>query len=58
MAVAWAISMCYVKFEDITLEYLNNNNLDDFTYNKSLQKICESLKIDKERKVLIKSMKR
>ncbi|MDB8793088.1 DNA alkylation repair protein [Romboutsia sp. 1001216sp1] len=58
MAVAWAVSMCYVKFEDITLEYLNNNNLDDFTYNKSLQKICESLKIDKERKVLIKSMKR
>lgn len=58
MAVAWAVSMCYVKFEDITLEYLNNNNLDDFTYNKSLQKICESLKIDNERKVLIKSMKR
>lgn len=58
MAVAWAVSMCYVKFEDITLEYLNNNNLDDFTYNKSLQKICESLKVDKESKVLIKSMKR
>lgn len=58
MAVAWAVSICYVKFEDITLEYLNNNNLDDFTYNKSLQKICESLKVDKERKFLIKSMKR
>lgn len=58
MAVAWAVSVCYVKFEDITLEYLNNNNLDDFTYNKSLQKICESLKVDKERKFLIKSMKR
>ena len=58
MAVAWAVSMCYVKFEDITLEYLNNNNLDDFTYNKSLQKICESLKVDNERKALIKSMKR
>ncbi len=58
MAVAWAVSICYVKFEDITLEYLNNNNLDNFTYNKSLQKICESLKVDKERKFLIKSMKR
>lgn len=58
MAVAWAVSICYVKFEDITLEYLNNNNLDDFTYNKSLHKICESLKVDKERKFLIKSMKR
>ena len=58
MAVAWAISMCFVKFEEKTMLYLKNNNLDDFTYNKSLQKICESLRVDKETKASIKSMKR
>ncbi len=58
MAIAWLISMCYVKYPDITINYLNNNNLDDFTYNKSLQKIMESLQIDKSTKEMIKSMKR
>lgn len=58
MAVAWAISICYVKFPSKTMNYLKNNNLDHFTYNKSLQKITESLKIDKQTKTIIKNMKR
>ena len=58
MAVAWAISMCFIKFEEKTMAYLKDNSLDDFTYNKSLQKICESHRIDKNTKELIKSMKR
>lgn len=58
MAVAWAISICYIKFEEVTLDYLKNNNLNNFTYNKSLQKICESLKVDNNSKVFIRDMKR
>ena len=58
MAVAWAISVCYVKFPEKTLNYLNNDSLDDFTYNKSLQKIIESYRVDKETKIKIKEMKR
>lgn len=58
MAVAWAISVCFVKFEDKTMKFLKNNNLDDFTYNKSLQKICESLRVDRNTKYIIRSMKR
>jgi Predicted DNA alkylation repair enzyme len=58
MAVAWAISICYVKFPHITMEYLKNNTLDNFTYNKGLQKIRESLRVDKETKILIQKMKR
>jgi len=38
--------------------YLKNNSLDDFTYNKSLQKITESLRIDNKTKLIIKNMKR
>lgn len=58
MAVAWAVSICYVKLPDSTMEYLRNNMLDDFTYNKALQKITESNRVDKETKSLIRSMKR
>ena len=58
MAVAWTISIAFVKFPDKTMKYLKQNNLDDWTYNKSLQKICESLRVSKEMKEKIKRMKR
>jgi len=58
MAVAWALSMCYVQFPEKTMSYLQMNTLDTFTYNKALQKITESLRIDAKTKEQIKSMKR
>lgn len=58
MAVAWGISICYVKYRDITLEYLASCNLDDFTYNKSVQKMIESLRVSREDKEMLRSMKR
>lgn len=58
MAIAWAISVFYTKLPDLTLEYIKNNNLDDFTHNKAIQKIRESLRVDKETKDMIKSYKR
>lgn len=58
MAVAWAVSICYVKLPEPTMSYLNSNSLDDFTYNKALQKITESNRIDQETKKMIRSMKR
>ncbi|AOR24121.1 DNA alkylation repair protein [Clostridium taeniosporum] len=58
MAVAWAISICYIKYPEKTIIYLKDNKLDDFTYNKALQKIIESYRVDKNEKIIIKSMKR
>lgn len=58
MAIAWNISICYIKFPKETMEYLKNNTLDKFTYNKALQKITESLRVDKDTKVLIRGMKK
>ena len=58
MAAAWLISVMFVKYRDYTLSYLNNSSLDDFTYNKALQKIRESLRVTKEDKELVKKMKR
>jgi len=58
MAVAWAISVCFIKYPEKTIAYLKKNTLDDFTYNKALQKITESLRVDKATKTVIRSMKR
>lgn len=58
MAVAWTISICYIKYREKTDVYLHHCHLDKFTYNKSLQKICESLRISKEEKAYIRSLKR
>lgn len=58
MAVAWAISIAFIKQEEKTMKLLKNNKLDDFTYNKSLQKITESYRIDEQTKKVIRSMKR
>ncbi len=58
MAVAWCLQVCFVNFPDETMAYLRQNNLDDETFNKALQKIIESLKVDKATKEVIKAMKR
>lgn len=58
MAVAWAISIYYIKLPEQTISYLQQNNLDDFTYNKALQKITESRIPTNEAKNMIRGMKR
>ena len=58
MAVAWAVSVCYVKFPEKTEEFLLKNTLDDFTHNKAIQKIRESYRISKEEKERLNQWKR
>lgn len=58
MAIAWAISICFVKYPEKTMMYLQKSTLDNFTYNKALQKITESFRVDKTTKAIIRSMKR
>ena len=58
MAVAWAISVCYVKFPEKTEKILEENLLDDFTHNKSIQKIRESYRVTKENKERLQKMRR
>lgn len=58
MAVAWAVSVCYVKFPEKTEEFLLKNTLDDFTHNKAIQKIRESYRVSKEEKERLNQWKR
>ncbi len=59
MAVAWAISICLIKYYDRTVKYLQEEaNLDNFTYNKSIQKAIESYRITDEQKDFLRKMKK
>lgn len=57
MAVAWAVSICLIKFYNETLKYLKTSNLDKFTYNKALQKAIESYRISNEKKLELRRIK-
>ena len=58
MAIAWLLSMIYIKYPDKTLIFLKNNNLDTFTHNKTIQKIIESKKVNNEEKEDLRKLKR
>lgn len=59
MAVAWAISTCLIKNYQETIEYLNNNcKLDNWTYNKAIQKSIESYRITDIQKSELRKMKK
>ena len=58
MAVAWGLSVCFVKQRDKTLAYLQGPNaLDKWTFNKAIQKCVESFRVSAEDKALLRSMK-
>ena len=58
MAIAWLISFAYIKQKEKAEKYLQKNNLDEFTQNKSIQKICESFRVTDKDKKLIKQYKK
>lgn len=50
MAVAWGVSVCYVKFPELTGALLRRRVLSKFVQNKSIQKIRESYRVSREDK--------
>lgn len=59
MGVAWAVATAYAKFPKQTYIYLTKDNtLDDFTFNKSIQKMIESNRVSPEDKEMLKGLKR
>lgn len=55
MAIAWLISVAFVKFKEKTFEFIKNCKLSNFTLNKSISKINDSFRVTKESKTLLKN---
>lgn len=58
MGVAWCVATAYAKFPKETAAYLEDNKLQDWTYNKAIQKMCESYRVAEEDKTYWKARKR
>lgn len=60
MGVAWAIATAMAKQREVTMEYFLSERctLDDFTYNKAIQKMIESYRISEEDKNFLRTQKR
>ncbi len=58
MAVAWLLSVCYIKEREKTYAFLKKNTLEEWIHNKSIQKIKESLRVSKEEKETLNLLKR
>lgn len=58
MGIAWAVSVCYVKFPEKTLAFLKNNILEVWTHNKAIQKIRESRRVSAQEKEMLNLLKR
>ena len=50
MAMAWLLSICYIKYPKETLPFIKQNKLEPWTHNKAISKIRESYRVPKEQK--------
>lgn len=60
MAVAWTLAEVGIKYNNKLLSFIisNDNKLDKFTHNKTLQKMIESYRVTDEQKELLRELKR
>lgn len=55
MAVAWALSVAFVKNSNLVLPLIENYVLEPFVHNKTISKICDSYRVDKPIKEKLKT---
>ena len=58
MAAAWLLAECYIKYKNETLQFLKNNHISKFVQNKTISKICDSYRVTKEEKEMLKKLRK
>ncbi|MBF1049765.1 DNA alkylation repair protein [Peptostreptococcus sp.] len=57
MMIAWFFATALAKQWEVSLPYIEDKRLDDWTHKKAIQKARESLRISKEKKEYLKGLK-
>lgn len=57
MGAAWALSVCFVKFRDLSLAVLESKKVDPIIHNMALRKIIESRRVTDADKALMRTLK-
>lgn len=58
IAQAWMLATAYAKQKEKTHKYFLNNNLNDATFNKAIQKCIESRRVTDDDKKFLRTLKR
>lgn len=58
MAIAWFISIAFIKCREQTLEFLKSDNLTQKVQNIAISKICDSFRVSPQDKQLVKTLKK
>lgn len=58
MAIAWLLSFCFIKYPKRTKQYLKISSIDDWTYNKTIQKCIESHALSDSTKLKLREKKK
>lgn len=56
MAIAWTLSICYIKYPDKTIKLLEEKSLNSWIQNKTISKIRDSYRVSKEAKDYLKTL--
>lgn len=54
MAVSWVLCECFIKYPSKTDKYISSQYLSSFILNKTISKICDSFRVSKETKEMLK----
>lgn len=58
MALAWLISVIYIKYKDTAIKLIKSDKLSKNVINKAISKICDSYRVDNIDKIDIKKYRR
>ena len=58
MMIAWYFATALAKQYDSAIKYIENNKLDIWVHNKTIQKAVESYRVTNEHKDYLRSLKR
>lgn len=58
MMRAWYFATALAKRYDDIIPFIENNKLDEWTHNKTIQKAIESYRVDDEHKAYLRSLKK
>ncbi|MBQ3047915.1 MAG: DNA alkylation repair protein [Clostridia bacterium] len=58
MSAAWLLCECFIKCRQNTLNYFELNKTNSFIINKAISKCCDSFRVSKEDKILLKQFKK
>ena len=58
MSAAWLLCERFIKCRQNTLNYFELNKTNSFIINKAISKCCDSFRVSKEDKILLKQFKK